>query len=157
MTPAINAARKAGIEFNIHQYEHDASAQSFGQEAAQKLSVPPTQVFKTLLLQADDRSLAVAMVPVNGQLNLKRMAKALGVKKVQMADKSQAERATGYVLGGISPLGQKKRLASVIDASAQNFASIFVSAGRRGLEIELAASSLAQLISAKFADITRIG
>ena len=157
MTPAINAAKKARIEFRIHEYEHDSAAQSFGQEAAQKLGLPAQRVFKTLVLQADNQSLAIAVVPVDGQLNLKLMAKALAVKKVQMAEKSQAERSTGYVLGGISPLGQKKNLATVIDCSAQKFASIFVSAGRRGLEIELCAQSLAQLTRAKFADIARIG
>jgi Cys-tRNA(Pro)/Cys-tRNA(Cys) deacylase len=157
MTPAINAVKKARIEFEIHEYEHAASAPSFGLEAAQQLGLPTQRVFKTLVLQAEDQSLAVAVVPVNGQLNLKQMAKALAQKKVQMADKFRAERVTGYVLGGISPLGQKKSLATVIDCSAQNFDSIFVSAGRRGLEIELAAHSLAQLTHAKFADIARIG
>ncbi len=157
MTPAINFAKKAGIDFKVHQYSHDADAPSYGLEAAQKLGLPAQQVFKTLMVQTETQALAVAVVPVQGQLNLKRMARALCVKKVQMADKTLAERSSGYVLGGISPLGQKKSLPTVIDAQAGDFATIFVSAGRRGLEIELSAADLATLTRARFADIAQIG
>lgn len=155
MTPAINAAKKAGIAFRIHEYEHDPAAASYGLEAADKLGVAPERVFKTLVAQLDDGRLAVAIVPVATSLNLKLLASALGAKRGEMADMSKAERATGYVAGGISPLGQKKKLAMVIDASASRWETIFVSAGRRGLEIELAASDLVAMTGALVGDIAR--
>lgn len=150
MTPAIVLATKAKIAFNVHEYKHDPSAQSYGLEAAEKLGINPSQVFKTLVVATDENSLVVAVLPVNQQLNLKALAKAVGAKKAAMAEQKLVERTTGYVLGGVSPLGQKKRLTTVIDESAQNFATIFVSAGRRGLEIELAATSLSALVNGQF-------
>ncbi|MDF2181121.1 Cys-tRNA(Pro) deacylase [Neptuniibacter sp. CAU 1671] len=157
MTPAINAAKKAKLEHRVHEYRHDPAAESYGEEAAQALGLNPAQVFKTLLVacNGDNKQLAVAVVPVIGKLDLKAMAAALKVKKVAMANPQDAERATGYVVGGISPLGQKKRLPLVLDNSATQFATIFMSAGRRGLEIEMAAADLVRLTTAILADIGR--
>lgn len=153
MTPAIDLARQQGIRYQVHQYQHDAAAASYGLEAAEKLNLAPQQVFKTLVVQLDGKQLAVAVLPVNLQLNMKLMAKALRAKKAEMANSQDVMRSTGYVLGGVSPLGQKKRLATVIDSSAQQYSSIYVSAGRRGLEIELNAADLCQLLEAQFAAI----
>ena len=157
MTPAINAAKKAKISYTIHEYKHDPDSASYGEEAAVALGLAPAQVFKTLLvaLNGDIYKLAVAVVPVSGQLNLKAVANALKVKKVSMADPQEAQRTTGYVLGGISPLGQKKRLPTVVDETATSQSTVFVSAGRRGLEIELAAVDLQKLTKAVFAPIGR--
>ena len=153
MTPAIRTARKAGVAYKLHEYQHDPAASSYGEEAAFLLGVKPATVFKTLLVKDTANKLAVAIVPVTHQLNLKKMAKALGVKKVQMAAPVDAEKATGYVLGGISPLGQKKLLPFVIDNSALSFDTIYVSAGRRGLEISLAPQDLIRLCDASANDI----
>lgn len=157
MTPAINLARKADIPYQVHSYEHDPDSESYGEEAAYILGQNPAQVFKTLVtaLNDDNRQLAVAVVPVAGQLDLKALAVAAGVKKAAMAQPKDAERATGYVLGGISPLGQRKRLPLFLDETALNFATIFVSAGKRGLEIELSASDLLGLTRGKTAPIAR--
>lgn len=154
MTPAINAARKAKIQFTVHEYEHDPAAPSFGVEAAEKLGVPPERVFKTLVVDAGG-TLAVAVVPVLLMLDLKAAAKALGVKKAAMADPRAAERTTGYVVGGVSPLGQKKRLPTLVDESARDCPTVFVSGGRRGLDIELSPNDLASLTRAGFASIAR--
>jgi len=149
MTPGINAAKHANIAFEVHEYPHDPSAVSFGLEAAQKLGVSPARVFKTLVVDLGGR-LAVAVLPVEASLSMKHIARALGAKKAEMAQPQLVERSTGYVLGGVSPLGQKKRLATCIDSSAQLHSSIYISAGKRGLEIELAPDDLAQLTSAQF-------
>ena len=160
MTPAINLAKQRGLDYRLHEYTHDSNAASFGLEAAEKLSVDVTQVFKTLVVLTDTDVLAVAILPVDKTLNFKKMAKALSVnkmlacKKVQMADPKQVERSTGYVLGGVSPLGQKKRLVTIIDDSAQTHSTIYVSGGRRGLEIELSPAQLATTLTARFASIT---
>lgn len=154
MTPAINAAKKAGIAYRIHEYEHDPGAASYGLEAAEKLGVPAERVFKTLVAEADGR-LAVAIVPVAASLNLKALAAALGAKRAEMAEMAQAERSTGYVAGGISPLGQKKRLPTVLDDSATGLETIYVSAGRRGLEIELSPKDLLAITGGKLAAIAR--
>jgi Cys-tRNA(Pro)/Cys-tRNA(Cys) deacylase len=138
-TPAIVAAERAGISFTVHEYVHDAKAVSYGLEAAEKLGVDATRVFKTLVAEVD-RTLTVAIVPVEAKLDLR----ALG-KRVSMADPKLAERTTGYVTGGISPLGQRKQLPTVLDESALAFETIYVSAGRRGLEIELAPADLLAL------------
>lgn len=154
MTPATKAAEKAGITFSIHEYSHKAEASSYGEEASVLLGINPQQVFKTLLIACNSTGkLAVAIVPVSHQLNLKAVAKALSFKKVSMANPHQAEIATGYVLGGISPLGQKKHLPFVIDESVSNFKTVYVSGGRRGLEIELNPADLIQLCQAKIANI----
>ncbi len=153
MTPAINAAKKAGIHFRVKEYEHSPAAESFGLEAAEKLGLSPDQVFKTLVV-TDGKKLYVGVLPVSNQLNLKLMAKALGLKRVTMADKQKVAVSTGYVLGGVSPIGQKKSLPTIIDSSAQTLASINVSAGRRGLEIELSARDLQRLTNATLADIS---
>lgn len=160
MTPAIDLAKKRGLDYQLHEYIHDSQAASFGLEAAEKLGVDVTQVFKTLVVSTDSGALAVAILPVDKTLNFKKMAKALSsnkllsCKKVQMADPKQVERSTGYVLGGVSPLGQKKRLTTIIDDSAQVHATIYVSGGRRGLEIELPPLQLADTLAARFSAIT---
>lgn len=156
MTPCVLTAKRAKIKFILHEYEHDANAGSYGLEAAEKMNKNPQQIFKTLVVDCGNNQLAVAVVPVSGNLNLKNCAKALAVKKVKMAEAHDVEKSTGYVLGGVSPLGQKKRLKTVIDSSAQGFETIFVSAGKRGLEIELSAEDLAKLAGAKFAQIAQI-
>lgn len=156
MTPAVTLAQKAGIAFTLHRYGHDPDAPSFGTEAAEKLGLPTERVFKTLIASmtlTGRETLVVAVVPVSGQLDLKRLAAALGGKKAAMAEVAEAQRATGYLVGGISPLGQKRRLPAVIDDSASRFATIFVSAGRRGLEIELAATDLQRLTGATMAPV----
>lgn len=155
MTPAIDLLKKAKAQFQLHSYSHDPKAASYGLEAAEKLNLEPARVFKTLLAASEKGELLVAVVPVIGSLDLKALATAAGVKKADMADPTAAQRATGYLLGGISPLGQKKRLRTFIDVSAQQFSSIFVSAGRRGLEVELASTVLAQHTQAQFAEIGR--
>jgi len=145
MTPAIQIARQAGIKHRIHEYSHDPTHPSFGLEASEKLGVAPEQVFKTLVVVLDTRELAVGIVPVSSKLNLKAIAKAARAKKAAMADAGVVERSTGYVLGGVSPLGQKKHLRTFIDSSAEPLTGMFVSAGRRGLELELAPADLLML------------
>lgn len=154
MTPAVAAAQRAKIPFSIHEYRHDPGAPSYGLEAAEKLGLDPAQVFKTLVASVDGR-LVVAIVPVARSLDLKALAAAAGGKRASMADVAEAERATGYVAGGISPLGQRKRLATVLDESAQALERIHVSAGRRGLEIGLAPADLLRLTGGKVAAIAR--
>ncbi|QQD20547.1 Cys-tRNA(Pro) deacylase [Oceanospirillaceae bacterium ASx5O] len=155
MTPAIVTAQKAGIVFQVHEYQHDPAAESYGEEAAAALGLDPACVFKTLLvsLSGHKSPLAVAVLPVSHRLSLKAIAKALGAKKADMADPKAAERSSGYVVGGISPLGQKKALPTVIDSSAEALPQINVSAGRRGLEIELAPADLARLTRGIFAPL----
>jgi Cys-tRNA(Pro)/Cys-tRNA(Cys) deacylase len=157
MTPAINTLKKAKAPHTVHEYAHDADADSYGREASEALGVAPERMFKTLLvtLQGGKRPLAAALVPVSHQLNLKAVAAAAGAKKAAMAEPAEAERATGYVVGGISPLGQKKRLPAFIDATALNFKTIYVSAGRRGLQIELAPGDLIRLCRAETVAIRR--
>lgn len=155
MTPALDLLKKARAVHRVHSYEHDPKSASYGLEAAEKLGIDPVQVFKTLLASSEKGELLVAVVPVVGTLDLKALAHAAGVKKCEMANPAAAQRATGYLVGGISPLGQKKRLRTFIDQSAQQFATIHVSAGRRGLEVELAAAVLAEHTQGKFAEIGR--
>lgn len=156
MTPAIKLLEQRKIAHTIHEYLHDAGAASYGLEAAEKLDVPPERVFKTLVVSLDNRELAVAMLPVNTSLSMKLVAKALGARKATMAAPADVARVTGYVLGGVSPLGQKKRLRSVLDSSAGEYRTILVSAGRRGLEVELAASDLGQILGAREAAICQL-
>ncbi|MFE0734312.1 Cys-tRNA(Pro) deacylase [Streptomyces sp. NPDC058855] len=153
-TPATVALTSAGTPFTLHAYEHDPASPSYGEEAAQALGVSPDRVFKTLVADVDGE-LTVAVVPVAGQLDLKALASAVGGKRAAMADPVAAERTTGYVRGGISPLGQRKRLRTVLDSSASAHATICVSAGRRGLEVELSPADLAALTSAVLAPIGR--
>ncbi|MCF6525687.1 Cys-tRNA(Pro) deacylase [Streptomyces sp. JJ36] len=153
-TPATVAASRAGVEFTTHVYEHDPAAPSYGAEAAEALGVSPDRVFKTLVAEVDG-VLTVAVVPVSASLDLKALAAAAGGKRATMADPAAAERATGYVRGGISPLGQRRRLPTVLDASATAHHTVCVSAGRRGLEIELSPQDLAALTSATTAPVAR--
>ncbi|MER6674271.1 Cys-tRNA(Pro) deacylase [Streptomyces sp. NPDC000983] len=153
-TPATVALTAAGVPFTTHAYEHDPSHPSYGEEAAEAMGVSPDRVFKTLVAEVDGR-LTVAVVPVAGQLDLKALATAAGGKRAAMADPTLAERTTGYVRGGISPLGQRKKLPTVLDASATAHPTICVSAGRRGLEIELSPTALATLTTATLAPIAR--
>ncbi|MFC5146468.1 Cys-tRNA(Pro) deacylase [Streptomyces aureoversilis] len=153
-TPAIVALEKAGAAFSVHSYAHDPAAPSYGEEAAEALGRDPAQVFKTLVAEVDG-ALTVAVVPVSGSLDLKALAAAVGGKRAAMADPAAAERTTGYVRGGISPLGQRRRLPTALDASARSHATICVSAGRRGLEVELSPADLAALTDAVIAPIAR--
>ena len=148
-TPAIAAAEQAGIAFSVHEYEHDPAAESYGLEAAEALGLDPARVFKTLVVDIDGK-LAVAIVPVAAQVDLRSFG-----KRVAMADGGKAEKATGYVLGGISPLGQRRPLPTTIDESALEHETIHVSAGRRGLELELAPADLVELTGARVASIAR--
>lgn len=150
MTPAINLVQKSGAKFRVHEYPHDPGNAAYGMEAAELLGQNPDQVFKTLLLMLDSnpKKLAVGIVPVSSQLDVKALARAMGAKKAEMADPKMAERMTGYLVGGISPLGQKRLLPTALDESALRFATIFVSGGRRGLEIELEPQTLLDLCKA---------
>ena len=153
MTPGINLARKQKITHTVHEYTHDPDSESYGQEAADKLGVPASRVFKTLVVSLDNKTLAVAVLPVSGMLSMKQIARAAGAKKATMAPPADVERATGYVLGGVSPLGQKKRLKTIIDVSAADYDTVYISAGRRGLEIELSPDDLKKLTNAVLAEI----
>lgn len=154
-TPAIAAADRAGVEVRVHSYEHDPSAPSYGLEAAEALGVDPAQVAKTLVADVEGVGLVVAVVPVTQQLDLKALAHAVGGKRARMADVAVAQRRTGYVAGGISPLGQRSRLPTVVDAAAAAQPRLHVSAGRRGLEIELDPADLVRLTGATTALIAR--
>ena len=152
-TTATIALERAKIPFALHEYTHDPRADSFGLEASAALGVPPERLFKTLVATVDGGALAVGVVPVNRHLDLKALAAAVGGKKAIMAEAAVAERATGYVVGGISPVGQKRRLPIVIDASALEFTAVLCSAGRRGLQMEIAPADLIKATGAKVAGI----
>ncbi|VXA88307.1 putative prolyl-tRNA synthetases [Acinetobacter sp. 8I-beige] len=152
MTPATKLLKANKVDFSIHEYEHDANAKSFGLEAAEKLNLRVEEVFKTLLV-TDEKNYFVAILPVHHQLNLKKVAQAVGAKKLKMSDPKDAERLTGYLVGGISPVGQKKRLKTVIDQSAVQLEKLYVSGGKRGLDIGLKPQDLAKVLSATFADV----
>ncbi len=153
MTPAIELLKKSQVPHEVLSYHHDPKAASYGLEAVEKLGLAPATVFKTLLAASEKQELLVAIVPVAGTLDLKALAQAAGVKKLEMAKPDQAQRSTGYLVGGISPLGQKKRLRTFIDESAAELPTIHVSAGRRGLEVALAPTDLARLLDAPFVPI----
>lgn len=150
-TPATALLRRSQVEYRVHSYAH-RGGQAYGPEAAEELGLEPARVFKTLVAEVDG-ALVVGVVPVSATLDLKALAAAVGGKRARMADVAAAERATGYVAGGISPLGQRKRLPTVLDASAQELPTLYCSAGRRGLEVELAPADLARLTGATFAPI----
>lgn len=155
-TPATALLSKARVAFTLHPYEHTSGGPGYGDEAAEALGVDPRRIFKTLIAQVDGQ-LACGVVPVAERLDLKAFAAALGRKKAELADPAAAARATGYVVGGISPLGQRSRLPIVIDASAQTFETVYVSAGRRGLQVELAPDDLIRLAGAASAPIASGG
>ena len=155
MTPAVKQLEKAGVDFTLAEYDHDPRSPAYGEEAARVLGLSPDEVFKTLLARLDDDRLAVAIVPVSHQLDLKALARAAGARKARMAEAQEAERATGYVVGGISPLGQKRHLATFLDASAEGLAAIYISGGRRGLEIRLAPADLLRLTNGRLATLSR--
>ncbi len=154
MTPCIRLLKKNKTPYKIHQYEHDPSSSSYGEEAAQKLDAQAGQIFKTLVIETEKGEFASAVIPVEKKLSLKNTAKALKAKKVSMAQIKDVEKATGYILGGVSPLGQKKRLKAIIDTSAENYETILVSAGKRGLDIEISPFDLQRLLNSEFKDIT---
>jgi Cys-tRNA(Pro)/Cys-tRNA(Cys) deacylase len=151
-TPALVILQRSGVDFSVHTYAHDPAAESFGMEAAEALDLDPATVFKSLLAEVDGAS-TVAIVPVTGQLDLKGLAAARGGKRARMMEVAAAERMTGYVAGGISPLGQRKALPTVIDASAEGLATIYVSGGQRGLDIGIAPADLLRLTGATYAPI----
>ncbi len=153
-TPATLALERAAVEFTVHPYDHDPRSESYGLEAAEALGVEPERVFKTLLAEVDGE-LVVAVVPVSGQLDLKALAFALGGKRAAMADPAAAERTTGYVVGGISPIGQRKRLRTVVDETAHTHPTVFVSGGRRGVDLGLAPADLVRVLDAHVARIGR--
>ncbi|MHA6805572.1 Cys-tRNA(Pro) deacylase [Salinifilum ghardaiensis] len=155
-TPATKLLSQRGTTHRLHEYEHDPRAESFGREAAERLGVAPERLLKTLIADVDG-TLTAAVVPTAEQLDLKALAAAAGGKKGRMADAEAAERATGYVAGGISPLGQRKRLPAVVHAGALEHATVLCSGGRRGLQIELAPQDLVALLDARVADITGAG
>lgn len=156
-TPATTALEAVGIAYTLHPYDHDPANRHFGDEAAAALGVDPLRIFKTLVVETGTGRppLAVAVVPVAAQLDLKAMAAALGVKKVDLADPAAAARSSGYLVGGISPIGQKTPLPTVIDETAELFDTVYVSAGRRGLQVELAPGDLLRVTGGEFADIAR--
>ena len=155
MTPAIQRLEQLGIEHAVHGYEPARASSDYGIDASAQLGVPAERVFKTLIAELDTHELVAAVVPVSHRLHMKSLARAIGAKKAFMADRARVEKTTGYVLGGVSPLGQKTALRSVIDTSAQAFDTIFVSGGRRGLEIEIGPDTLCALIEGLFTDLVR--
>jgi Cys-tRNA(Pro)/Cys-tRNA(Cys) deacylase len=153
-TPATEALAAAGIAHRVHRYGHEATAASYGTEAADALDAEASQVFKTLIVAADG-NLVVAVVPITSTLDVKALARAVGAKKAEMVDTATAERSTGYVVGGISPIGQRRSLPTIIDQSAADWATVFVSGGRRGLEVELDPADLCDATNGRFAAIGR--
>ncbi|MBP7769695.1 MAG: Cys-tRNA(Pro) deacylase [Aliarcobacter sp.] len=149
MTPAIELLKKNKCDFKIHKYEHDPACTDFGNEAVEKLGLDARQVYKTLLVELSPKELVVCVLPVSNQLSLKEVASVFGVKKAVMANKDEAQKITGYLLGGISPLGQKKLLKTVLDKSVDDFETIFISGGKRGLDIEVKPSDLEKLLKSK--------
>mgnify|MGYP001269126957 FL=1 len=154
MTPAVKVLKASSIPYTVHTYDHDPMSRSYGLEAAEKLGIAPQRVFKTLVVMLETKRLCVGVISVEQQLNMKRIAKAAGGKKAGMADSQLAERTTGYVMGGISPIGQKRRLDAYIDRGAIAHETIFISGGKRGLDIELDPSELIGLINATIAYLT---
>lgn len=153
MTPAINLLKKNKCDFKIHKYDHDPECTNFGDEAVEKLGLDANQVYKTLLVELFPKELVVCVLPVANQLSLKEVASVFDVKKAVMASKDEAQKVTGYLLGGISPLGQKKVHRTVLDESVNAFKTIFVSGGKRGVDIEVNPNDLKKLLNAKIGKI----
>lgn len=154
MTPAVIALQAAGVAHTLHHYTHDHRSESYGLEAASELGLDPDRVYKTLMVSVDAR-LAVAVVPVSARLDTKALARALGAAKAEMADVKAAERATGYVAGGISPFGQRRQHPTVVDETVHLWDTVYVSGGRRGLEVEIAPDDLVEVTGAIVSDISR--
>lgn len=154
MTPAVKQLDKLALSYKLHQYQHDTNCKSFGLEAVDKLQVAAEIVYKTLVVDVDSRYLAVAIIPVVKKLSLKKLAQTLKAKKIKMADANKVQNSTGYVLGGVSPLGQKNTLVTILDNSAKNLNTLFISGGKRGLEIELSPQNLVLSLQATYANIT---
>ena len=154
MTPAINILKKNKCDFKIHKYDHDPACTNFGDEAVEKLGLDANQVYKTLLVELSPKELVVCVLPVSNTLRLKDVANSFDVKKAQMAQKDEAQKVTGYLLGGISPLGQKKLLRTILDESVRKFETIFISGGKRGLDIEVKVKDLETILKAKVAKVT---
>ncbi|MCL1059510.1 Cys-tRNA(Pro) deacylase [Shewanella gelidimarina] len=154
MTPAIDLLVKHNITHQVHEYKHDPACQAYGLEAAEKIGVPIGLVFKTLVVKLDGKQLAVAIIPVADKLSLKAIAKASKAKKAVMAEAIEVQRSSGYVLGGVSPLAQKRQLFTIIDSSCAQLAQMYVSGGRRGLDIEIAPTDLQRLLNADITSIT---
>ncbi len=157
MTPAIKLLKKLKIDFEVREYATDEESSNYGMQAADALGQSPLQVFKTLLAVVDgnDRKPVVAIIPVANQLDLKKLASHFAGRRATMADPAVAERVTGYIVGGISPVGQKQRLKCCIDEAASNFETIYVSGGRRGLQLEITPGDLAKVIEASLADVSK--
>ena len=153
MTPAVKELKKTKTAFVLHEYDHDPSVRSYGEEAAEKLDLSGGRIFKTLIIELSSGELAAAVIPVSSKLNLKLAAKACGVKKVKLAPSGVVERVTGYVLGGVSPVGGKKKLKTFIDNQALSYKSIYVSGGRRGLDIEIDPDDLKRLTGAEISEL----
>ena len=154
MTPAINLLKKNKCDFKIHKYDHDPLTTNYGLEAATKLNLDENCVYKTLLVELNPKELAVGIIPVNTSMSLKNIAMALNVKSAKMADKNEAQKVTGYLLGGISPFGQKKRLRTILDDSAQCYKTIYVSGGKRGLDIEVNPNDVIKLLDSRYFSIS---
>ena len=148
MTPAVRLLEQAGVAYQLHSYEHDADCTDFGLEASQKLGVDPSRMFKTLVVRSDAGALAMVLVSVQDKVDLKKLAYALGSKKADLADPTLAEKTTGYVVGGISPLGGRKQLPTFIDQSIGQHPTVYLSAGKRGLQLELSSDDLIKLTNA---------
>lgn len=156
MTPAIKQLKKHKIVHTLHEYRHDPNTASYGLEAAEKLGVSADHVFKTLVVRTESDTLVVAILPVSEKLSMKHVAKAIGAKKVRMAEKNTVEKTTGYVLGGVSPFGQKKRLTTLLDASAQQAELIYLSAGKRGLEVSVHPDDVIALLNGQYVPLCHV-